>query len=323
MSGPRHRVRDRGSLLVVTLWVVTVLSIFAIAVARYLSIELRLSQQRVWREQAIALARGGVYLALQQLVTDGTEGSATYEPYDWLRDDWAAWSDSKDTGVEVVHLPPPATAAPGTESLIEIRITDEERKRDLRAATLQELQQLFQSPELAQAVLSYQDADSDGDAEVPLADPLYYPKNAPLAALEELWDIPGMNAQVYARAQETTFAVPSTTATPTVNINTAGAEVLMAVGLPTLAAGIIHFREAGHYFKSLSPSVETEAPGVPPPFPVDDPEFLNAKDKLSVSSHTFAVEVTSRLGAAAVRHHIQAILRRSTEGITIVSWREG
>ena len=63
--------RRVGSLLIITLWLVTILSVLAIAVARYLSVEVRLTKHRLASEEAKALARSGVYLAMQRLTQDG------------------------------------------------------------------------------------------------------------------------------------------------------------------------------------------------------------------------------------------------------------
>ena len=43
-----------------TLWLVTILSVLAVAIARYLSLEVRLTKYRLAREQAQALARSGI-----------------------------------------------------------------------------------------------------------------------------------------------------------------------------------------------------------------------------------------------------------------------
>ncbi len=73
----------KGSLLIITLWMVTILSTFAIAIARYLSVELRITRYRAARAQAEAMARSGVYVAMAKLKADSTT-------YDWISDpDWA------------------------------------------------------------------------------------------------------------------------------------------------------------------------------------------------------------------------------------------
>ena len=83
-----------GSLLIITLWLVTILSLLAIAIARYLSLEIRLTTYRAAREQAAILARDGVYLAMQRLAVDAKEGetpegASGQKPYDWPGDEWA------------------------------------------------------------------------------------------------------------------------------------------------------------------------------------------------------------------------------------------
>ena len=66
------RVQDppSGSLLIMSLWLVVILAVLAVAVARSLSVDVRLAKYRQAHDQARALARSGVYLALQRLARD-------------------------------------------------------------------------------------------------------------------------------------------------------------------------------------------------------------------------------------------------------------
>ena len=76
-------------MLVITLWLVAMVSLIAIAVARSLSLEVRVAKYRAAREQARALARGGVSIALKRLADDAGSPEADGKAYDWLGDDWA------------------------------------------------------------------------------------------------------------------------------------------------------------------------------------------------------------------------------------------
>ena len=93
-----RRLRTReGSLLVITLWMVATLSVLAVATARYLSTEVRLTKLRLAREQAKTLARSGVYLAMERLKQDA-DGESDGK-YDWLGDDWATeWKIASPPG---------------------------------------------------------------------------------------------------------------------------------------------------------------------------------------------------------------------------------
>ena len=71
-----------------TLWLVTILSVLAVAIGRYLSLGVKMAGYRLAREQAVTLARGGVYLAMQRLADDPPEAEG--QAYDWEGDEWAA-----------------------------------------------------------------------------------------------------------------------------------------------------------------------------------------------------------------------------------------
>ena len=302
---------SRGSLLVMTLWVMVILGALAVAVGRQLSVEVRLARYRRAMDQAETLARSGVLLAMQRLQQDVQQMD---EPYDWLDDDWAAMAVE---GLEEM----------GVTGRIAIAMEDAARRLDVNAASAAQLGAVMGSPAAAQEVVDYRDADTDGPSESPVETaPYYYPKNGPVAAIEELRELPGMSQDLFAALQALTAAVPGSDPNPIVNINTASREVLQAVGLTGLADAIVLFREQGHYFTSLSPDVLTDDPSVPPPFDPADTEFQNARATLGVVSHVFTVQVTAVMESPAVRRSLTALIRRypgGTELPRIVAWREG
>ena len=62
--------RQRGSLLVMTLWIITILGALSVAVARYLSTEVRVTRYRLARHEARELAHSGIVLALTLIQED-------------------------------------------------------------------------------------------------------------------------------------------------------------------------------------------------------------------------------------------------------------
>ena len=161
--GARSCLGRQGSLLIITLWLVTILGVLVVAIARYLSIEVRLTSYRLAREQARVLARSGIHLAMQRLHQDGVDG----EGYDWLRDDWAFPDDDLDRptiwGVELSTEGPTGT---GPERTIEIEMIDEERKLALNTLRAEpqdlwtSLSALLESDTQAARLVDYLD---DGD----------------------------------------------------------------------------------------------------------------------------------------------------------------
>lgn len=115
-----------GSLLIVTLWIVTILGALSVAVARYLSTEVRLTRYRLARSEARELARSGVVFAQQLLQQD--------------------------------PAPEPQTVSPSAGRRMTVTITDEERKLNVNTATPAQLSVLLGDDALAQAIADYADA---------------------------------------------------------------------------------------------------------------------------------------------------------------------
>lgn len=308
-----------GSLLVITLWLVTILSILAVAIARYLSTEVRLTKYRLAREQAQALARSGVYLAMQQLERDAQDTSESYESYDWLGDDWALPQEPIKTNA----------------GELTIAITDEERKLNVNVATWPALEQLLGDPELATAVIDYVDADEEPPQEAPP----YTPKNSQVIALEELFDIPGAGEAAHTLSQWLTASTDASTPLA-LNINTVEQKVLIALGgSDAVVNPLIASRPGpnGQYgddddckaitavdaANDLAGCAFGVAPGTGPA-PTDLVSLVSQAPL--VSSSTFRIQSEAVMSPSKVRYRVVAIVKRSADPATpstIVSWREG
>lgn len=80
------RLRDRGAILVISFWVLTLLSLLAVGLAYRMALELRLADYDVGRLQLFYLAQGGLHRASSILQQDDLET-------DSLQDAWAAPTD--------------------------------------------------------------------------------------------------------------------------------------------------------------------------------------------------------------------------------------
>lgn len=304
------RVAQRsGSLLVITLWLVTILTVLVVAIARYLSLEIRITKHRLAHEQARWLARSGVYLAMQRLARDvEPDGHA----YDWLQDDWAQ--------------------APQASGDLEITIADLERALDVNAADAATLTRLIGSADVANAIVDYADEDHNGPLEAPDEERAYVPKNGLVTTLEELRDVPGQTEEIFERLQRFTFAVPEPGPTPLVNVNTAGREVLLAVvaqssldeAAQTLLVNKLEaFREQGHYVTNLAPQVEADSEAALAQF--DGTELQTIQTHFSAASQLFTIHATGRVDRPPVQYRVRAVVKRSAPGErpAILSWSEG
>ena len=187
---------ERGSLLVITLWLIAVLSLIAVGLANYLSAEVRLSGYQLARAQAKSWAKTGLYLAMERLAEDAKDAD---EACDWLDDDWAGPLDvPMENGGGVI-----------------VQVTDDERRLDLNgeAASVAVLSNLLEVGEVAEAVMGYRKPER-GPART-------------IRVMEELFDIPAVQAH-----QETGPVLRAQTTVYTqghVNLNTASAALLQAM----------------------------------------------------------------------------------------------
>ena len=331
-----------GSLLVMTLWLITILSVLAIAIGRYLSIDVRLAKYTLAREQAKTLARSGVYLAMQRLMRDATPGEAAYEPYDWLGDEWAngASPDADDPGAWVVQLQADGNGPSRVSGSVTIRLSDEERRLDVNTAPAPVLTALLLrlngTPELADALIHYRDPAE----EAPVDEPPYYPKNAPVRAIEELVAIPGLRA-VFPRLQPLVTAAQGAVSPQAVNINTVEPDVLIALcGDPAIVETLVANRPGREGVWGTSDDcaatemsqAATQLASVACGFSGDTAPLVSHLSlptaSFTISSSTFRVQVEARVEPDQVTHRIEAVVRRTGCGSgapdpCIIEWKDG
>ena len=303
-----------GSLLIITLWLVTILSMLAIAIARYLSLEVRVTKYQIAREQAAALARSGVYLVMRRLAADAATGEPEGKAYDWAGDDWA-----EDPGV-----------ADGTT----VRVQDENGRLSLNGISAEALDRLAIPAALAQAIVDARDAPDPAE-DRPHWDPPYFAKNGFFAAPEELRDLPEMTPEAYntIRGSTTPYATPE----EPLNINTVSPEVMRLVGLSEQAVQLVtQFREGGDgpeahaedgvftdaglgITKTLTDHGGVNFDGTP------DGALLTG-NRFGVSSTVFTIIAESRLARPTVRVRLEAVVRRAGcpdgAGPCVVAWRQ-
>jgi DNA uptake protein ComE-like DNA-binding protein len=322
--------------LIVTLWLVTILSVLAVAVARYLSLDLRLTAYREAREQARSLARSGVDLAMQRLAQDGEEAQGT--TYDWPGDEWA-WFPSDGEEAEaaswVIGLPSREAPEGPVGASLRITITDEERKLSLHTVSKQTLVQLLADEAMAQAIVDARD-EPDPSEDRPDETPPYFAKNGPFAAIEELADLPRMTPDAFTRLRETTTPYPSD-GTP-VNVNTASEDVLRAMGLGEGAVQlIVHFRDGADGPQAHGQDGVFEEAGLSILQALKDHEGVDLAgtpdgDLLSstlfgVSSQTFTIVSEGIVSRPSARVRVEAVVKRAGCGDgapspCILRWRE-
>jgi len=334
------RHRRRGSLLVVTLWLVTMLAVLAVAIGRFLSREVRLARYHTVRQQAKAFARGGVYLAMERLRQD-----AEQDEVDWLADDWASPTPSASESAWLIDVPSAGSATAQRRGTLVIRIIDEERKFNLNAsgeapadplaaAARRLLSGLDVPSELAARLGDYIDADNEprdpGGLESDVGQPpSYITKGGPLLSWSELLEIPGM-AELKPvtlgalRSHSSVFLG----ADRHVNVNTVHPDVLVVLGFSSNSAQALQLcRNNGTVFTDQATLLTTleaclGADGL------TSEETTLAGTYFATVSNTFTVVSEAVIDdRSPVRARIEAVIRRtgcpSDAEACIVAWVEG
>ncbi len=301
-----NRLRNHtGSLLLITLGIVTILSVLAVAIARYLSMDVRLMRYRLAREQAKVLARSGVYLTIHRLKTDANNA-------DWLQDDWASL---KLDGISV-------ETRDEERALNLKRIGDVKTQFETALGNIQDVERL----------IDYQDTDSTALSPLSLEQsdtPPYYAKNRPSVRLEEVADIPGISEELVSQLKKIASVFLESTV-KAVNINTAPAEVLQALGLAGSAIDAwIPLQQQGRYFVDLA-NLTVDDNSIPPPLLVSDQAFDNARrnNDIGITSQTFRVVSEGVSGQPAVRYRVETVVQRkaatgtSSLSVPLLAWSE-
>jgi len=179
-AGARRRGRAKGTVLIVTMWILVVLAGMVLVLARSMRVEGTCSANHAAGQQAAAVEHGAIQYVLASL--DGLNG----------------WTPGEaNMPAEAVRIGEGAfwIIRPGSEEGREqaYGVVDEASKLNLNTATQAMLSALpGMTPEIAAALVDWRDADSEltvGGAEseyyLLLPDP-YECKNAPLETVEEL-----------------------------------------------------------------------------------------------------------------------------------------
>ena len=328
----------KGSLLMIALWLIAVLVVVAVALSGYLSTDTRLMRYTLARAQARAWARSGVYLALQRLAAGLTPPNA--KEYDWLGDEWAApWDQS---------LPASAAGQSMMDGQVTIQMIDEERKLDVNAASTPQLMALGLPDDVAQEIIDAREADNPPDPaeDQPSLLPPYYAKDASFRALEELFQLPAVQAhgdeKLLRLLLQTTIYTQGK-----INVNTASAEVLKAVKPtvnPTLIQTFVERRGMGsdQQIGTADDCLRTNNPNslvqLEQCLVTSTQDVTNLVSGLAFQSSVFRIVVTGKLQAPAARYQLDVIVRRGSSGQTlsagstlqvfghsfeILSWKEG
>jgi general secretion pathway protein K len=303
MSAPR---RERGAVVVVALLIVALAATTAAYMLQQQDIAARQLEAARDYEQARWVLRGGAHWARAILAEDARNGSV-----DHGRELWASGLPATD--IEQGRISGAIHDQQGLFNLNNLARDGSSSERDI-AALKRILATLALRPDLAEAIADWIDADSvpnpggAEDAEYLRLPAPYRAANRPIAAIDDLLRVRGVDEVVLARLRPFVTALPARTA---VNVNLAPPEVLVGVveGLSLAEAQVLASNRSSAPFRDRD---EFRAR-----LPRQDLAARN--DEISVDSQFFLVEGRAQVGKADL--WMRALLQRGATGLPAIVWQ--
>jgi general secretion pathway protein K len=349
----------KAVVLVITLWVLVLLSLIGLAFVRTVRVDARISRYHKNNLQALLLAKSGLTVLAADILADNNEFDSLSE--DWLRKYLYTKEEMDKKGhgssLREFEVKDKDGKLLGTYS---VRITDEMGKFNINAideAMDNMVKYLFDSVQsdnkegIVDSILDWIDPDdlhrlngAEEEYYKELSSP-YHCKNGPLDTLEEMLLIRGITPQIFYGTDKSKGIAslvriyPSKEESVRINVNTAPIEVLEAL-----------LKEFG---ESLPQSILEQRSGRDGIEPSEDDEpFKNTQDilklpsvaevltglkkeedkkgwtdrlmkRIDVKSSIFRVESTGRLKNYNAKRKITTILRKDPSGLKTLYWREG
>lgn len=345
--------------LVITLWVLVLLSLIGLAFVRTVRVDARISRYHKNNLQALLLAKSGLTVLTADILADNNEFDSLSEDYlrkySYTKEEME--KKSPGNSLREFEVKDKDGKLLGTYS---VRITDEMGKFNINVideSMDNMVKYLFDSVQsdnkegIVDSILDWIDPDdlhrlngAEEEYYKEFSSP-YHCKNGPLDTLEEMLLIKGITPQIfYGTGKSKGIAslvrvYPSKEGSVRINVNTAPIEVLRAV-----------LKEFG---ESLPQSILEQRSGRDGIEPSEDDEpFKNTQDilklpsvaevltglkkeedkkkwtdnlmkRIDVRSSIFRVESTGRLKNYNAKRKITTILRRDSSGLKTIYWREG
>ncbi len=258
----------KGSILILTLWVLSFLTIFAVGLSYNVSGQLRMASHFQDRLKAYYLANAGIQRAIVELAADQTPA------YDSLNEAWAnneeffketpvgngyitlsyvmtRVGEDKQAETEEAEV---GEAEGGFEQAVLYGVMDENSRVNINKVPVNILEILLEriadldngeAAEIANAIVDWRDTDiviSPGGAESNYYEGLKVPyecKNGEFQAIEELLLVKGMTPEIFSKLQN----VITIYGEGKININTVDATTLYGLGLDMdFAEAVVEFR---------------------------------------------------------------------------------
>ena len=328
---------NRGSIVIVTLWVLAILLLLAVGLAYRVGLELRMARYAQDRLKISYIAKAGFERAVALLLKEGAA-----DPVDSLQEEWSHQESlfkEFQVGEGFFSVSYPFFEERGRETR-RYGMEDEESRLPLNRATAEILQRIpGMEEELVFSIRAWR-GDKDLTAEeiaredsayVTLGKP-YSRKGEPFESLEELLLVRGMTPSLYDLMKRSSTVYGS----GKVNLNTASTEVLEQLGLDReIARRISDIRKGedgiwgtkdDNVIENIS---ELSSPEIQGLLSLDQDQqlalinFMTAQQNLlTVQSTAFRIQVEARLSQGRAKKRIVAVVDRSKGKGSVRYWHE-
>lgn len=248
----RSKITERGSILIIALWALFLLTTFAIRIGLIVRQKITLAKRLDTRDKLLLIAEAGIKTAIMELRIDDVlpEADVFYEA-------WGNHMESfKDVAVGDGYFRVGYDDSEDGAKETHFGVMDEGSKINLNVADAETLSKVLQvgagldseeSDRLAYAIIDWRDADSfyqhpeygAEDDDYKHSQTPYEAKDAPYETVDELILIMGMDAAIYARLTDLITVYGS----GKININTASRTTLNVLGLSDkVVQDILDFR---------------------------------------------------------------------------------
>ncbi|MCK5595594.1 general secretion pathway protein GspK [bacterium] len=326
-------MNKRGSILIITLWILAILSLLAISFAHHTAVGIKLTEYHISSLKNLYICKAGIKRVRCELNTD--------KEYDSLNDSWSSNQEAfKNVCVGDGAFTVSYQMEDDNKDMITVYgMIDEERKININklvkngvrdGVRLSQMKKLFEILDIDTVIADYiiDWLDSDSDSQVDgeedfyqgLSDP-YHCKNDSIECLEEMYLIRGVTTEIFKKLKPyiTIYGDGK------ININTAGKEIFMSLGMDDgLAQKILDYRSQDggeddlYSFKTLRsiiPNLDLTS---------KQKQTLTAliPGYLTVCSSVFTVNVISVLNNNKLAKRVNVILQREKGNIKIKYWHE-
>ena len=328
---------QRGTILVIVLWVLTMLTAIGLGMSYRAGLETKRIGAVTGKVQSLALCQAAMARMIYEIETNDVG-------YDSLRDSWSNNAGLFDhyrleSGTYTVRYQRPDSIA-SSKPILFFGAMDEESLLPVNTATKEMWERLLKAleiaPDLHEAIMDWIDPDSNArfhGAEGPdyaSLDRPYQPRNGKIPMLEELLLVKGMDHQILKKLE------PFLTVhgDGKVNVNTTGGKVLEALGLPPdLVEKILRYRRGLDELEGTQDDgVFRDASQIPAILATTEPisnsdrfALNNASGLLTVSSRFFRMHIQGASQSGIVTRVVVVAERfPKSQGIPsrIVSWKE-